>query len=195
MAEKFTNRKGTIRLYDGTATPFYIEIAFTAGDLSGPIGRPLVEEIPVLDRGNIDANAHYITGSEQVHLDPLDLSFSCLITDLTNWGYLKDLLRVVNGVGTAVNSNTIVSTKGDTQNDGANNNPALGDSSKLTLNLEYLLDGASSDLGFQFNEVYFPIDQVSMSESEDSVTLALTGKIYGTITDITAWTSGTDMTA
>lgn len=42
------------------------------------------------------------------------------------------------------------------------------------------------DLGFQFNEVYFPIDQVAMAESEDSVTLTVAGKIYGTITDITA---------
>ncbi len=193
MAEKFTNRKGKIRLYDGTGTPFYLEISFDAADLSAPSGRPLVEEIAVLDRGSVDANAHYITGPQDVYMQALEMSFSALVTDLTGFGYLQNWIEILNGDGTTVNSNTIVTTKGTTQNDGSNNNPAFADSNKLACNVEYLLDGASADQGWQFNEVYFPHPQVS--ESDEGVSLALAGQIYGTITTITAFTSGTDVAA
>ena len=62
---KFTNRKGKLRLYDGTGTPFYLELDFDVGDFSGPLGIPKTEEILVLNRGQSDADAHYIEGSDE----------------------------------------------------------------------------------------------------------------------------------
>lgn len=193
MAFKFTNKKGKIRFYDGTAvTPYYLEIPFDAGDLSGPTKRNLPELIPVQDKGAHDANAHYILGPDEAHLEGLDVSFSLLVTDLSKYGYAIDWINVLNADGTTVNSNTIVTTKEDTQNDGSNNNPAFPDS-RLALNIEFLLDGPSSDLGWQFNEVYIPPPVVSVGD--DAVTLAIAGMVYGTITNITAFSSGADVSA
>lgn len=194
MSEVFTNRKGTLRLYDNTAvTPLYLELAFDAGDLSAPIGRPLVEEMPKIHRGKMDGNAHYITGSEEVHLQGLDLSFSAMVSDLANFEFFKDLIDCLNGAATAVNANTIVTTKGTTQNDGSTNNPAFADSNKKTVNVEILYDGASNDYGYKFSEVYIPYPTIS--EGDEAVTVAIAAQIYGTITRITAFTTGSDMTA
>lgn len=193
MAEKFVNRRGKIRLYDGTGTPFYLELAFDAGDLSHPTGRNLPEEIAVQDRGRHDANAHYIGGSEECFVEALEASFSLLVNDTTNFGYFMDWIECLNGDASTVNSNTILTTKGDTQNDGSNNNPAFYDTNKKACNIEYLLDGLSSDLGWQLNECYIPYP--SNAEGDDAVTLSITPMIYGTITRITAFTAGTDVTA
>ena len=46
---KKTQREAKLRLYDGTGTPYYLELDLDAGDLSGPLGQPLNEEILVLD--------------------------------------------------------------------------------------------------------------------------------------------------
>ncbi len=193
--EKFTNRKGKIRFYDGTGTPFYLEIPFDGGDASFPTGRPLPELIPVLSRGVKDANSHYIRGSEEAYLEGLDVSFSLLTTELTKSQYAEDWVAILNGKTPAtINSNTILTTKGSTQNDGSNDNPEFPDaSSRLTLDIEYLLDGPTTDKGYKLAEVYFP--HGVLNEGDDSVVINLSGKIYGTITAITAFTAGTDVTA
>jgi len=185
---KFTNKKGKLRLYDSTATPFYLELDFDKGDFSGPLGQPKTEEKLVLNRGNMDANAHYIEGSDEPIMEPVDVSFSCICEDTTITTYLLDWLE-----GNTVNSNTIVTTKGDSQRNGANANPAFADSDKKCCNVEYRLDG-STDIVWHYNEVYFPIEECQISEGEEEVTLSLKGKWYGTVTRDTEFTSGTDVT-
>ncbi|MGR9045625.1 MAG: hypothetical protein ACU83N_10035 [Gammaproteobacteria bacterium] len=188
---QFTNRKGTIRLYDSTATPFYLALKFDAGDLSFPSGRPKPELINILDKGVKDVNSHYILGTEESYLQGLESSFSVLLQDgLAVHGYLLDWIKFLNGDGTAVNSHTLATTKGDTQNDGANNNPAFPDS-RNACNLEFLLDGASADLGWRLNEIYIPYPQIAVSA--DSVSISMAPMIYGTISQITAFTAGTDV--
>ena len=46
---------GKIRLYDGTATPFYIEVPFDIGDFDGPFGEPLHDEKLIMHRARADA--------------------------------------------------------------------------------------------------------------------------------------------
>lgn len=193
MAEKFTNRKGKIRFYDGTGTPFYLQLPFDAGDISFPTGRNLPEIIPVQDKGVHDANAHYIAGAEGCYLEALDVSFSALITELTASQYIEDWVAILNGETPAtINSNTILTTKGGTQNDGTNDNPDFPDS-RLALDIELLFDGPTVDKGYKLAEVYIPYPNIA--NGEDAVTLSFSGKIYGTITPITAFTAGTDVTA
>ncbi len=189
---KFTNKKGKLRLYDGTATPFYLEIDFDLGDFSGPLGIPKVEEILVLNRGNSDADAHYVEGSDAAIMEPFGITFSAFVADNTQCLYLLDWLESMQdgGGSPAVNSNTLVTTKEDTQRDGANNSPAFADSTKMTCNVEYLLDG-STDVCWHYNEVYFAIDQQSIAEAEDSVSVSLNGMVYGTVVRDTAFTAGT----
>jgi len=186
---KFTNRKGKLRLYDGTATPYYLEIEFDKGDFSGPMGIPKTDEILVLNRGGYDAYAHYIEGSDEKVMEPSEISFSCLIEDTT---ITTDLLAWIEGGGT-VSGQTVVTTKEDTQRARSVASPAFADTNKATYNVEYKLDGAT-DIVWHYNEVYFELSEQSFSEGEDEVSLSLKGKVYGTITRDTAFTTGTDVT-
>lgn len=193
---KLTQRKAKIRIYDGTGTPWYLELDLDVGDFNGPIGQPLTEEILVLDRGTMNANAHYIEGADDKVLEPVALSFSVMVRDDQQTINILDWLKAgQDGGSTQVNSNTVATTKQDTQRDGATNNPAFADSLKLTFSVEYLMETGGTDLGFKYNEVYFPLDQQQLSEAEDGITLALNGQCYGTITRITSFTSGTDVEA
>ncbi len=195
---KFTNKKGKLRLYDGAGTPYYLEIDFDAGDFSGPMGAPKLEEQLVLDRGVMTADAHYINGPDDKIMEPFGVTFSALVVDKTQCGYLLDMLEQLSNGDSAspvqssgtVNSNTLTSTKEDTQRDGANNNPAFRDGTKMCCNIEYRLDG-STDIVWHYNEVLFPLDQQTLSEAEDSVTIGLNGMVYGTVTRDTAFTAGT----
>jgi len=186
----FTNRSGKIRIFDGTATAKYLEVDFDAADFSGPIGRPRTEELLKLDRGRVTADAHYIEGPEDKIMEPLTISFGALLTDLTVTDYLLDWLEILNGATATINGHTITTTKEDTQNDGSNNNPPFADSGKLTCNVEIFFDGVTTDQGYQYNEVYFPLDQCTLSEGDDSIPVALSGLVYGTIGRISAFTSG-----
>ena len=187
---KFSNRKGKLRLYDGTANAFYLELDFDLGDFSGPMGVPKTEEILVLDRDQATSDMHYIEGGDSVVMAPIPLTFSAFIVDKTQCIYLLDWIDVMNGgLSAAINSNTIVTTEEDSQRDGANNNPAFADATKLLCNVEYKLDGGT-DRVWHYNEVWFPADQQQISEAEDGVTIGLNGQIYGTITRDTAFTAG-----
>jgi len=185
---KFTNRKGTLRIYDGTGTPFYLELDFDNGDFTGPLGVPKTEEILVMHRGTFDADAHYIEGSDEKVMEPADVSFSATVEDTTITTYLLDWLE-----GSTVNSNTIVTTKEDTQRANSVASPAFADSGKKTFNIEYILDG-TADVCWHYNEVYVELADASVEESEEGVNISFTGKHYGTITRDTANTAGTDVT-
>ncbi len=193
---KLTMRKGKIRIYDSTATPWYLEFDLDVGDYSGPMGIPRQEEILVLNRGVMDAHGHYIKGADDKLMEPVNVSFSVLIRDDVQTIYILDWLKAGQDAGaTQVHAHTLATTKGDTQRDGANANPAFADSNKLCFNIEYLMETGGTDLGFRYAEVFFPLDQQSLSEAEDGITLALTGTCYGTISRITAFTAGTDVEA
>lgn len=186
---KFVNRNGSLRLYDGTATPYYLQLIFDNGDFTGPIGIAKTDEILVLNRGLMDANAHHIEGGDAKIMEPFDIKFSTIIEDTTITTYLLDLLE-----GGTVNSNALVSTNGDTQRDGVNDNPLFTDTTKKTFNLEYRLDG-STDIVWHYNECYFDLSKQSMSESEEGITLTLSGGCYGTVVRDAAFTAGADVTA
>jgi hypothetical protein len=193
---KLTSRKGKLRLYDGTGTPFYLEIDLDLGDFNAPIGTPLQEEILVLDRGVMSADAHYIKGPDDKLMEPVPISFGVWVRDDTQFGYLQDWLEAGQNAGaTTVNSNTVTTTKQDTQRDGANNNPAFADTNKLCSNVEYLMECGGTDRGVKYAEVFFPLDQQNLSEAEDGNKLTLSGMCYGTVTRITAFTAGTSVEA
>ena len=195
MAKK-TMKNAKLRLYDGTATPFYLEVDLDVGDYSGPLGQPRTEEQLVLDRGNMNANAHYIEGPDDKLMESVPVSFSVLIRDdqqtinILNW-----LAGMWDGGTTQVNVHTLVTTKEDTQRDGATNNPAFADSNKLTSNIEYLIETGATDLGLKYAEVLLPLDQQQVGESAEGITLKLSGMCYGTVTRITSFTAGTDVEA
>ena len=197
---KVTAKQGKLRLVDGSETPIYLEIDFDEGNFSGPMGTPKVEEILVLDRGKVTADFHYIEGSDEKLMGTVQISFSAFIVDKTQCGYLLDWLdECSNGdsasppqATNAINSNTLISTKQDTQRDGSNNNPAFKDGTKLCSNVELKFD-MSTDIVYHYNEVWFPLDEQSISEGEDGTRISLTGYVYGTITRDDANTGDTNI--
>jgi len=192
---KITERDAKVRFYDSTATPFYLELDFD-GDYSGPIGQPLNEEILILNRGTMDALAHYIKGSDEALLAPLDVSFKVFARNDDQFKNILDWIAAMNdALATQVNSNALESTKGDTQRDGATANPAFADTNKSTFNIEYLMEMGGTDLGFKLAEVWVPAAEQVLGESGEEIALPITGKIYGTITRITEFTAGTDVEA
>lgn len=185
---KYTNKDAKVRLYDGTATPWYFEMCLDSGDFSGPIGTPELDEILVLDRGMVTTCAHYITSNDAPVMEPITLSFSVMINDSAKFLYFMDWIE-----GNTVNGNTTVTTKGD--------HPRLGtgmdfaDTTKKCYNVEYKLTGTTNNIAYKFNEVYFNLMDQTYSEAEDGVTLSLTGTCYGTIVRASDFTAGSDVTA
>jgi len=157
----------------------YYEVKFASMDFSGPIGRPRPVEIPIFNRGRMDAAAHFIKGPDDVLYTPLELAYSCLIDDTYNNDNIFEALECGNpNYGTWTSTGT--SSKGDTQNDGSNDNPAFVDSGKKTVNIQMLWTG-DNPLGYAFYEVYHPPDEGSLTESADGITLSTRGGVYGVI--------------
>ena len=156
------------------------DIAFANMDFTGPLGRAKTEELLVLDRNNMDANGHYIEGSDEKIFEVIPISFSCQLDDTVNKDDILEVLKCGNPASTRW-PNVGVTTKETTKNDGINANPAFADSSKKTVNVQMLFEGSSVGLGWAYYEVFFPEDEQTITESEDGVILSCSGGVYGVI--------------
>jgi len=191
-----TLQNAKIRFYDSTATPLYLEVDLDPGDFTGPLGAPLTEEILELDRGNMNANALYREGDDAKLMEPVPISFTIRLTDSSQTLNIRNWLRAMNdALATQVNSNTLETTETDTQRNGANANPAFADANKSTCAIEYLITMSGTDMGLRYDGVWLPINEQKLSEGADAITIAISGMCYGTITDITGFTAGTDVEA
>lgn len=158
----------------------YIEIPFTNMDFSGPLGRALTEEIPIWNRGKVDAYGHYIEGIDDKIYDPIPISFSCSIDSVYNNASI--MLALEGGdADLGLWTGTPTTTKGSTKNDGTNYNPSFVDTSKICIGVQILFSGAIYSIGFAFYEVYFPPDAQKISEGDDAITLSCEGGVYGII--------------
>ena len=161
----------------------YFEIKFSNMDFNGPLGRPLTQEELVLNRNRMDAYAHYVKGSDDIIYQPLPISFSCILDDIYNREYVKKALMCANpNTGTWTSTGT--TSKGTTQNDGSNNNPAFVDSSKKAVNVQMLWTGTTYGTGLAYYEVFFPPEEITWSESEDGIVLTAAGGVFGVVEDI-----------
>lgn len=193
----YTSLNGAMRLYDSTATPFYVEMCFDQGDLTFPEGKARPEETPVFCRGRATTSTvHHISGDDTPILEPGELSFTFRMqNNALNEARLMDALcnPRLNSPWT-VDGDTWVTTKGDAtlvNGDGTNfTDPAFADSSKVCVNVEILWTRDAVSIGRKIVAVYFPADQISIAEAEDSVMVSVTGQIYGNVTTISSFTSG-----
>lgn len=161
----------------------FFEIAFAGMDFAGPLGRPLTEEILILDRNKMGSRAHYIEGADSPIYNPVPISFSCAIDDTYN----KDDIAVVLEGGDPDSANwtaTGVTSKGTTKNDGTNFNPAFADATKKALNVMIRWTGTTLNHGMAYYEVFFPKDQQTIQEAEDGIILTCNGGVYGLIEKI-----------
>jgi len=195
----YTSLHGALRLYDSTATPYYIQVLFDEGNLTAPLNRARTEETMIHHRGRGNTTySHYVSGPDTPITDPLELSFSARIANVAaDWNRLRDALSNPDLDGTwQVDGDTWVTTKGDgTLTNGAGStftDPAFEDTKKYCVNVEILWTRGGVGIGFQYMVVWFPPDQQSVAESEEGVIISLTGLIYGEISSITSFTAGTE---
>lgn len=158
----------------------YYKVLFVGMDFNGPIDRARPEQNIALDRGNLNSNAFYYQGPDDPIYEPLDITFSAMVDEAVN---RQELLLAIQcgAVATTEWPDAGVSTKGDTQNNGATDNPIFTDSSMKAVNVQIRWLGDSTDWLLTYNEVYFPPEQQQIQESEDPLVMSLTGKVYGTI--------------
>ena len=193
----FKQKDGELRIHSGSTNRYYIEVLFTNADLNFPIGRPTVEEVLNLDRGNYDSNASYSEGSDMVVLEPLPITVSAKLDDQTQSSYLRDWLSGV----TVINSKTLTSTKASSSvsiNQTTVTTKAFADGGKIAYDMEVLYDATASgttNKGWTLNEVYFPPDQQTVAEGEDNVTLNMNGVIYGDISSVSKFPTSVNITA
>lgn len=186
----FSHKDGELRLYSG-ATPtgctYYLELLFTDANLSAPIARKNTEERLVMNRGVMDANAHYVQGSDDPIMEPLPLTISCKVEDTTSGvSYLDEWFR---RTGSEINGKNPPSSKGNTANVAGTTNP-LFVGTKYTYNVWCTWVGSGATLGYKWNEVYFDPGEQTMADAEDGMTLNLNGMIYGTISRATCQVTG-----
>jgi len=160
----------------------YLEIAFSNGDFTGPIGRPRPEEVLILERGNYNSKAHYINTSDMAIYEPLPISLSCLVDDTYNKDDVQAALACLDP-DSARWTATGVSTKGNTQNDGSVDNPTFADANKKTVNAMILFSspGSGLDFGWAYYETFFVASETQFAEGEEGNTLTIAGGVYGLI--------------
>jgi hypothetical protein len=163
----------------------YHNMVFDLGDLSAPEGRARPEETVIFHRGRGSADTHYCAGPDAPILEPVELSFSARVGTVYTKDVLLAALTCANpNLSTAWDA-TGTSTKGDTTyTNGAGSEmsfPSLEDASKKTVCVQVLWTRGGVQIGRAYHEVLFLPDQLQLQEAEDSVTMSVTGRIYGKI--------------
>lgn len=166
-------------------------------------GRPRPDEILVLDRGVLNTYAHHIQGTDAAIMQPQQVTFTAMLDNTVNrfnlrralcnpdrespwtvggqtWSNVNGSTMIYNGAG------SLVST------------PLPYDVLQDRINIQVLWKGdpnntGLSDLGLSMKEVWFQPAQIRVTEAADSVKMAVTGSIYGMISNISAFVAGTDV--
>ena len=176
----------------------FFEVLFANMNLTGPNQRPLPEEIAVLDRGNLDTNAHYVQGTDAVVMAPLQVTFTADIDDTTNKQSLRDALGNPDRKSPwTVNALSFAKTNGLSKIYSGSGTlvsvPAPFNSAHERIDLVMLWRGGTpgtNDIGIAYREVWFPPDQQRLTESEQGVQMACTGFCYGAISWVTTFSAG-----
>ena len=192
---------GRLRLYSGNTPPYFFEVPFR-GAVTGPVDRARAGETLVLDRGRFTADAHYVSPPDDPLLNPLPFSCNFRLAN-SEPNYLK-LLTLIRAAGGSTSKNiggrAWTSTKGTTQIFNSDplgqilaTTPRFSDSEKHCVNVEVLWTDPQgiANRGIKWGEVYFPPDR-QIAEGVDVVTVDLSGEIYGAISLISTFTSGTE---
>jgi hypothetical protein len=203
----YIQKDGALRIYDGSPTPYYLELFFVNSDFVAPTGRPRYEERLVLDRGthknNPEGNqltSHYIRSTDDATLEPVELSWSMRLANTEpNRTKFRQALNTELSATFTVGTNTWITTKGTTTvlNSAKTavlvSTPTFTDPRKRTVTIEILwLDPTSGVIatGFRWAEVYFPPERQTINETDDQIQCNCVGMVYGEILQITGFTTG-----
>jgi len=201
-----------MRFYDGTGLPTpgtqnYIKLRFSEMNLTVPEGANRPEEILRLNRGQLDANAHYVQGLDDPIVEPVQMTTSFRLES----GAQKELvheflgLRFASGQDATWNAGTgsvaLVTTKGKSVGRPAGLTgtlvvlPLFTDPKKVCVDAVGLWDDLTGNkIGRSLTETYFRPGEQSLNEAPDGVMVSLNGQVYGSIASITAFAAGTELT-
>lgn len=161
----------------------FFTLVFAQMDFSGPLGRPLSEEILMLNRNKMDAYAAYQEGPDNRLFEPMTISFSAFLDDTVNKDVLMTALECGNP-STAYWSGTGVTAKGTSKPDGSTTSPTFADATKKCVNLQTIWGTGRTGgyyLGLAYYEVWFNKEEVTVQEGDDAVILTANGLVYGAI--------------
>lgn len=219
--KNYQGRIGELRLLDNSqssagaaATPFGVRVIFEQMDFSsGYTMRP--PELPRMNRERFDTYAHSQVGSEEDLLNPVDFTFSMVVSS-TDTDYLLDFVGVnwANKEGASTGDATnpwavkgtpsagLKTTKaraltGDGLYAGGRIDSkgsavkllALADVKKVCVDVEstWTEVDTTNRWGVRLKECYFPPGSIKVNESADFVTISLTGQMYGDSQRITTF--------
>jgi len=205
MSTSYTGKRGELRIYDATATPLYAKVKFATMNLTSPEGAGRPDEVARMNRGNLDANFHYVQGPDNPITEPFNVTFSFF---LESGSTAKELiqkfigLRFASGQDAtwqAPDSTALVTTKGTSQRAAGltgtgDTMPLFTDPKKVCVNVEVVWDEGANDAGRRYQEVWFSPPDQSINEAPDGITCNLSGRCYGAVTSIAAFTAGTEKT-
>lgn len=198
----FQGRDGSLRIMDGSTPPNYLEIPYVQMNFSaGGINRPRPAD-PIVP--TIDGYVHLPDSSyEEKFFEPTSVSFTCWADDTTNSWKLRDALCNPDLDSTwKVGTTTWTSAKGQgSPMTAADGTTAYGpstffDTKKVAVHMEVLwttnISGGAGTprFGVRVNDIYFPPQDQSITESPDAVEISIKGLSYGQISQIGAFTVG-----
>lgn len=205
----YFGKRGEIRFYfgtdDGAGGKYYMSVAFEGMDMQTSLGRPRPDEIPVLDRGNLNNSAHHIQGPDTPIIQPVPITWTCFIDNTFNKGsLLRAMGNVQREVPWQINGITLSNVNGSTMVlNGAGSyvsTPLPYDTQQDRINVEFLFRGdphaplGTDDYGNHLGEVWFQPGACRIVEAPDSLKLNIAGGIYGPISQITTFGPGTPVT-
>ena len=204
MTQRYFGKRGELRIYSGVTSAgsagdlFYFKVGFVNMNFAAPNGRPRPEEIPVMDRGLIDTNAHHVQGLDDAIMAPQNVTFTADLDDTVNRDDLERALSNPERVSPwTVGGASFANTNGTSQiRNGFGSlvsTPSPFDSEHDRVDLEVIWTGGSpgsNDSGKRYAEVWFSPEQVNITESENNVQLAMTGFWYGSVSTISAFSPG-----
>lgn len=186
---QFNFLDGTLRLVDGTVNstlgPFYFKVVFAQSDPQMPANRARPEQRLILDRGRASTDMKYSKGNDEPVFAPLEFTFSARVDEDVNRQNLWQAL-----ICGTLGSHNWVTTKGTTQLEGVTLPGFDNDNPMQTVNVELLYTGVTTNWGRRLAEVFFPPEQILFGPAdEDGLPMSATGRIYGAITSISAFTT------
>ena len=201
----FHGRNTQIRIYDGTSGgtppgPYYYQLDWSSA-FRATIGRPRGDQQAMLNRGVLDASAHYIQLSDQAILEPQPVSLTVLIDDTQYETLFAALSNIFRASPWTVGNQTWTNTNASTQirnGDGTLvTTPTTAEPTEDRVNVEVRMiakSAGATDLVLKWNEVWFPPAQ-DISEAFEGNSITLSGLWKGDITKAATFTTGTDTTA
>ena len=166
-------RDGTLRILDGRATPYFLQVPFVNMNFTGPAGRarPPEEMVPSL------GGAFSIVSDLSPMFEGQPFSFTCWVEDTVHIQKLRDSLSNLDlkspwTVAGSPWTNARAAGSIRTIDGGHTQTSPFHDSLKVAVNLELLWTARRSlvsNVGVRYSECYIPPQEVTYRESADAI--------------------------